>query len=59
TPLYRIPFPYTRKRPPIGGLFRQAEDFSAQRLLCRKVFFITEKPGNTQEKEEERWRQCT
>ena len=25
TPLYRIPFPYTRKRPPIGGLFRQAE----------------------------------
>ncbi|MDU5534365.1 MAG: hypothetical protein E6066_19420, partial [Oscillospiraceae bacterium] len=24
TPLYRIPFPYTRKRPPIGGLFRQA-----------------------------------
>ena len=25
TPLYRIPFPYTRKRPLIGGLFRQAE----------------------------------
>jgi len=39
--------------------FYKLQDFSAQRLLCRKVFFVTEKPGNTQEKEEgfhEIWR---